>query len=165
MVATDNGPESVFVAGYQTLTDAEFAEHYRHRIDEAIEAGHCFLLSDEAGTCLKTFEYLLSKNVSASTIRIFTNEEVNQGAIHLPVVANTSRIRSVPGGDTERYARMAAESEGDIIWLRPGDSLEDNGCISGGDVMNMRFTGAKEAVRAVGDKHMREVMAYYDTIV
>jgi hypothetical protein len=163
MVPSDNGAESVFVAGYQNITDEEFVRHYRHELDEAIDNGSWFLLSDEIGTCLKAVEYLLSKNVSAGTISVYTNNHDTQNAIHLPV--NASPVHTVAGGDTERYAMMVEKSDRNITWLRPGDSLKDHGCISAGDVMDMRFTGAKEAVRAVWSERMYSAMAYYDTNV
>lgn len=44
---------AVFIAGYQDLTNEEFEEHYRPRLDEFIDTTASFLLSDEPGACLK----------------------------------------------------------------------------------------------------------------
>ena len=162
MVTTDSGPQTVFVAGYEDLTAREFAMHYQSRLDEAINNGHYFLLSDQAGACLITYEYLHSKDVPNSRISIYMSKEDGQIPQHLPIDLS---VFSIKGGESERYAAMVERSNYDILWLRPKDMLDRHGCISAGDVLRMRFTGAMEAKRATHVTGIRAAMAYYDTIV
>ena len=163
MVSSEYQPSYVFIAGYQDLTDQEFAAHYEGEIDDAINNGSSFLLSDEPGACTRALEYIQAKNISESRISFYKSS--NATNTNAPTNLNVSQIHTVPSGETERYVAMAKKSDTHIIWLRPGDTLDDQGCISASDVLDMQFSGAVEAMRAVWAKKMQEAMDFYDTIV
>ena len=163
MVSSEYQPSYVFIAGYQDLTDQEFAAHYEPEIDEAINNGSSFLLSDQLGACTKAFEYIQAKNVSENRISLYKSSDAT--STNLVTNLNVSQTHTVPGGERERYAAMAKKGDTHIIWLRPGDTLHDHGCISASDVLDMQFNGAVEAMRAVWAKEMQEAMDFYDTIV
>jgi hypothetical protein len=164
MVGTENGPRAVLIAGYQELTEEEFISNYQAELNKAIAETSSFLLSDEKGTSLKAYNYLLSQNVSDRRISIYTNGDHDTAIVHLPADAG-SALHRIEGGDYERCLEMSEKSDGSIIWLRNGDQLKDHDCRSAADAVIMRFTGAKEAKRAVVSKSIRKAMAYYDTIV
>lgn len=163
MVALKDGPRTTFIAGYHDLTQEEFREHYAEDIDDAINDRHNFTLSDEPGASALAFEYLLSRGVSRSKITIHKRSQDDE--LYLSTTAGIHQNITNTSSDTDHYSSIAEDCEDSIIWLRPVDSLEDHGCISGGDTLDFRFTGPKEALRVMWANAISSCMRMYDELV
>jgi hypothetical protein len=99
-----------FVSGHLDLTDSEFDAHYRPRLDEALARGEAFVVGDARGTDTLTQNYLLGKTNAVVVYHMFTDPRNNLGFVTI------GGFRS----DEERDARMTADSDRDIAWVRPG---------------------------------------------
>ena len=99
-----------YVSGHLDLTPAEFEAHYRPAIDAALARREAFVLGDARGADAMTQNYLLGKTAAIVIYHMFTNPRNNAGF---------STIGGF-GSDAERDARMTADSDRDIAWVRPG---------------------------------------------
>ena len=106
----DPRPITNFVSGHLDLTPEEFDAHYRQAIDEALARGDSFVVGDARGTDSLTQKYLLGKTAAVVVYHMFTAPRNNVG------------FKTVGGfgSDEERDARMTADSDQDIAWVRPG---------------------------------------------
>lgn len=99
-----------FISGHLSLSDTEFYEHYRPAIDAALAHGDSFVVGDARGADTLAQNYLLGKTDNVLVYHMFTEPRNNAG------------FKTVGGfkSDSERDARMTAESDHDIAWVRPG---------------------------------------------
>lgn len=99
-----------YVSGHLDLTPDEFEAHYRPAIDAALARGEAFVVGDARGADAMTQNYLFGKTAAIVVYHMFTNPRTNAGF---------STIGGF-GSDEERDARMTADSDRDIAWVRPG---------------------------------------------
>lgn len=109
---TDAGARRVvnYVSGHLDLTPEEFEAHYRPAIDAALARGEAFVMGDARGTDAMTQSYLLGKTTAVVVYHMFSSPRNNAG---FPTVGGFA-------SDAERDARMTADSDQDIAWVRPG---------------------------------------------
>lgn len=101
---------TIFISGHLDLTLAEFDLYYRPAIDEALARGDSFVVGDARGADAIVQNYLLGKTGAVVVYHMLTSPRNNAGFTTL-------------GGfttDEERDARMTADSDRDIAWVRPG---------------------------------------------
>ncbi|MFN6538914.1 MAG: hypothetical protein RM021_021525 [Nostoc sp. EkiNYC01] len=99
-----------FISGHLNLTQAEFDEHYRFLIDNALEQNQSFVVGDARGADLLAQQYLFGKTKAVVVYHMFTSPRNNVGF-------------STRGGfesDTERDEQMTRDSHQDIAWVRSG---------------------------------------------
>ena len=163
MVHPKERPLRAFIAGYQDISAKDFAAHYHQEIKEAIKDGDLFILSDEPGACEMALQYLRSKRVSGRDITIYrsTSNTTNEG--RLEDQFKDATVRTISGGEAERLAAMSENSDYEIVWLRPGNILE-NPRLSAGGVLDLRCSGPEEAARLGMAKSVLACMAFYDEI-
>lgn len=99
-----------FISGHLSLTDAEFDEHYRRAIDDALTRGDSFVVGDARGADALAQNYLHGKTDRVTVYHMFTEPRNNAG------------YKTIGGfeTDSERDAQMTAASDADIAWVRPG---------------------------------------------
>lgn len=99
-----------FVSGHLDLTLEEFEAYYRPTLDEALARGESFVVGDARGADLMIQNYLLGRTSAVAVYHMFTNPR------------NNTSFNTVGGfeSDEERDARMTADSDRDIAWVRPG---------------------------------------------
>ena len=99
-----------FISGHLSLTDAEFNEHYRSAIDEALSRGDTFVVGDARGADTIAQNYLLGRTQAVVVYHMFTEPRNNAG------------FKTIGGfkTDEERDKQMTADSDHDIAWVRPG---------------------------------------------
>lgn len=101
------------ISGHLDVTQEEFREHYEPRINEAIAAGHNFVVGDARGADYMAQVYL-SVNCDKNKVvvyHMFTKPLHYYGGF------------ATQGGytnHTQRDAAMTAASDYDIAWVRPG---------------------------------------------
>lgn len=107
---TSAKPVVNYVSGHLDLTPDEFEAHYRPALDAALSRGEAFVVGDARGTDALTQNYLLGKTTAVVVYHMFTSPRNNAG------------FQTLGGfdSDTERDARMTADSDQDIAWVRPG---------------------------------------------
>lgn len=103
-------PVTYFISGHLSLTEAEFDEHYRPAIETALAQGGSFVVGDARGTDAMSQHYLLGKTEAVVVYHMLTNPRNNAGFQTMGGFAS----------DEERDARMTADSDHDIAWVRPG---------------------------------------------
>jgi len=99
-----------YVSGHLDLAPAEFETHYRPALDAALARGEAFVVGDARGTDTMTQNYLLGKTTAVVVYHMLTSPRNNAG---FPTVGGFA-------SDAERDARMTADSDQDIVWVRPG---------------------------------------------
>jgi hypothetical protein len=102
-----------FVSGHRDLTPAAFQQHYQSPLDQAIAAGHRFVVGDAPGADALAQSYLASR-VTAERVTVYH-------------AGRQPRCRygdfAVRGGFPSQVAKdaaMTAVSDYDIAWVRPG---------------------------------------------
>jgi uncharacterized protein (DUF433 family) len=104
-----------YISGHLDLTEDEFEEHYRPKIDDAIARGDRFVVGDAPGADRMAQLYLHGKTHRVMVYHMKTSPRNNVG------------FHTVSGfeSDTERDEQMTYNSTTDIAWVRPG--REDSG--------------------------------------
>jgi len=99
-----------FISGHLNLTKAEFDEHYRFLVDNALQQNHSFIVGDARGADMLAQQYLFGKTEAVVVYHMFASPRNNVGF-------------STRGGfksDAERDEQMTRDSHQDIAWVRPG---------------------------------------------
>jgi len=99
-----------FISGHLDLTPAEFNEHYRPQIDNALSKNQGFVVGDARGADTLAQQYILGKTESVVVYHMFESPRNNAGF-------------STCGGfqsDKERDEQMTRDSHQDIAWVRVG---------------------------------------------
>jgi hypothetical protein len=99
-----------FISGHLDLTDKEFEEHYRPRIEAAITEGAEFFVGDARGADTKAQQFLMWKGCLVIVYHMLQTPRNNTG------FATEGGFTS----DEERDAAMTRDSDADIAWVRPG---------------------------------------------
>lgn len=103
---------TIFISGHLSLTQQEFALHYKPRIDAALAAGESFVVGDARGADVMAQGYLAEAGCKEVTVYHMFDTPRNNPA-GFPTVGGFQ-------GDTERDVAMTAASDSDIAWVRPG---------------------------------------------
>ncbi len=104
-----------FISGHTDLTQKEWDEHYKEKIDKAIESGCNFIVGDSNGTDAMSLHYLKHKKVSNVLICHMLDEPRNN-----PGFCCKGGFKS----DTERDEFMTSASGLDIAWVRPEEECK-----------------------------------------
>lgn len=99
-----------YISGHLDLTTVEFEAHYRPAIDAALARGEAFVVGDARGADTMAQEYLSGKTTAVLVYHMFDSPRNNIG---FPEVGGFE-------SDAARDARMTADSQQDIAWVRPG---------------------------------------------
>ena len=101
-----------FVSGHLNLTHAEFLEHYKPKLDEALrDLSSKFVVGDARGADTLAQKYLFSSGAEVTVFHMFKKPRNNVG---------NHRTRGGYTSDKERDEAMTAASDADIAWVRPG---------------------------------------------
>lgn len=104
-----------FISGHGDVTEAEFALHYKEKIDKAILKGHSFVIGDFRGLDSIAQEYLsfvLGKD-APNRVTVYHMHKA-------PRVNNGFPTKGGFKSDEERDAAMTEASNKDIAWVRKG---------------------------------------------
>ena len=99
-----------FISGHLDLTQVEFNEHYRHKIDNALEKNESFVVGDARGADTLAQEYLFGKTRAVVVYHMFSSPRNNAG---FPT-------RGGFQSDSQRDIQMTRDSHQDIAWVKPG---------------------------------------------
>ena len=99
-----------FISGHLDLTEMEFEEHYRDRIDNALKNNQGFVVGDARGTDTLAQQYLLGKTDAVVVYHMFESPRNNEG------FTTSGGFKS----DAERDEQMTRDSHQDIAWVRSG---------------------------------------------
>lgn len=99
-----------YISGHLDLTSAEFEEHYRPAIDAALGRGESFLVGDARGADAIAQNYLFDKTEAVVVYHMFASPRNNAG---FPTFGGFT-------SDESRDAKLTADSDQDIAWVRPG---------------------------------------------
>jgi hypothetical protein len=130
-----------FISGHLDLTQAEFTEHYKPRIDVAIAEGASFVVGDARGTDAMAMLYLANIRAGTASVTVF----------HMLTEPRHNASFPTCGGfktDDERDAAMTAASNADIAWVRPG--REKSG--------TARNLARRSLLNQAADEHLFEVL-------
>jgi hypothetical protein len=115
------------ISGHLDLTQEEFDDHYRPYIIEAIVMGHDFVVGDAKGAdqmaqaCLKKWQPIL---FSAGRVTVY----------HMLTLPRHNAGFKAKGGyqsNSAKDAAMTAESDYDILYIRPDKHSSQSGRVSG----------------------------------
>lgn len=114
------------ISGHLDLTQAEFDEHYRDLIEDALNEGCDFVVGDAKGADAMAQDYLsrrwLTYNVEVTVYHMFTTPRHNYG----PYPTKNAFTK-----DTDKDAAMTTDSDFDIAWVRPEKHSSVSGRVSG----------------------------------
>lgn len=99
-----------FISGHLDLTQAEFEEYYRYKIDNALEKNQGFVVGDAKGADTFAQQYLFGKTKAVVVYHMFESPRNNAG---FPT-------RGGFQSDKERDEQMTRDSHQDIAWVKPG---------------------------------------------
>ncbi|MGB6300703.1 MAG: hypothetical protein WBF90_31630 [Rivularia sp. (in: cyanobacteria)] len=99
-----------FISGHLDLTQGEFEEYYRHKIDNALAQNQSFVVGDARGANTLAQQYLFGKTKAVVVYHMFESPRNNAG---FPT-------RGGFQSDGERDEQMTRDSEQDIAWVRFG---------------------------------------------
>ena len=99
-----------FISGHLDLTTAEFDEHYRQKIDNALSKNQGFVVGDARGADTLAQQYLFDKTKAVVVYHMFESPRNNAG---FPT-------RGGFQSDKERDEQMTRDSHQDIAWVRRG---------------------------------------------
>jgi hypothetical protein len=102
-----------YISGHLDLTLPEFEAHYCPAIDAALARGDAFVVGDARGADTLAQNYLFGKTTTVVVYHMFASPRNNAG------------FETVGGfaSDAERDARMTADSDQDIAWVRLGREM------------------------------------------
>lgn len=106
------------ISGHGNLTLEEWLQHYRPKIDDALQQQAHFVLSDFRGADVLSQEYLKDKTPHVTLCHCFEKPRYRAETFNLP--AKHWHIKSGFSSDEERDVWMTVNSTGDIAWVREG---------------------------------------------
>lgn len=119
---SSHAPRIAFISGPLDATEDYFAEHYRPRIDTAIQSGDHFVMGPVAGIDTMALEYLLSQGMDRKRITIYmAHFEYSNAALHRhfeDLGVNTKSVGDTNATTRYRDAMMTEESDYDILRYR-----------------------------------------------
>lgn len=104
--------KTAFISGHLSVTEDEFNAHYVALIDEAIEAGHNFVVGDAPGADELAQKYL-KKRVEAHRVVIYHAYDAPRNNAGFETVGNFT-------SQTAKDKAMTLASDYDIAWVRLG---------------------------------------------
>lgn len=104
--------KTAFISGHGDVSPEEFEEHYLPRLEEALKAGHSFVVGDFRGADQLAQWWLYDQGANVTVFHMFGRPRYFGGDLYKKV-----------GGflnDEARDAAMTNASDYDIAWVRPG---------------------------------------------
>lgn len=99
-----------FISGHLDLTDQEFLDHYKVKIDQALDENGSFVVGDARGADSIAQKYLSVKTNKVTVYHMFESPRNNFG---FPT-------RGGFNSDSLRDKQMTLDSDIDICWIRKG---------------------------------------------
>ena len=161
----DSKPRTAYVAGYQNISQEEFADNYIENLDHGIKRGDSFILSDEPGTSEMALEYFHEKKVPADKITVYHCTSLAASARTTELLVGDYKqcnVKTISGGEMERIKAMSKDSKYDILWLREQDKIK--GVKTASNILDERYTGLAEIKRLRSEKGIRSFMKAYDEV-
>lgn len=116
------------ISGHLDLTDDEFDDHYRARIDEALDAGHSFVIGDARGADCKAQAHLFVSLPLAdyrARVTVFHMQKSPRNHLgHCP-------LRCGYPSNNAKDRAMTQSSDYDLAWVRPEKYQSVSGRMSG----------------------------------
>lgn len=126
-----SGP-TYFVSGHIYLTEEEFDEHYRSRLDEAIGKKARFVVGDARGADSMAQLYLANRGLDVTVYHMSNKPRNNYGDF---------RTQGGFNCDEERDSCMTYNSTHDILWVRSEEEQKRN---LGANYNPNRISGTKK---------------------
>lgn len=101
-----------FISCHDDLTDVEFVKHYIPVINSLIDTNAWFILSDTD----KLAQLYLSVKVPKETVTIYHVGDSPKTCLGFPTKGGYTSVE-------QRDEQMTMDSTGDILWIRPGSSV------------------------------------------
>ncbi len=101
------------ISGHYDLSESEFEQHYRPRIDEAIALGDHFIVGDANGADVAAQRHLYAKLGASDRVRVFHMLDRPRHNVGFATVGGFD-------SDEQRNEAMTRESDYDIAWVRRG---------------------------------------------
>lgn len=123
-----------FISGHLDLTDDEFEAHYAPLILKAIEDGYSFVIGDAPGADTKAQALIfvcLPRDESFARVTVY----------HMLTTPRNNINYRTMGGFTSNNAKdkaMTADSDYDILWIRPEKHSSVSGRVSGSEQNQIR---------------------------
>lgn len=115
-------PRMAFISGPLDPTDNYFTEHYKPRIDSAVQDGHHFVVGPVEGIDTVALHYLLEYPLSPSRITVYmAHFEFNNAALREHFESLGVNVKSVGDASSttrDRDAKMTEDSDYDILRYR-----------------------------------------------
>lgn len=113
-ISTTKYMSKAFVSGHLTLTQQEFDDHYKDKIDEALKQNHLIIVGDARGCDFMTQQYVANQG-HVNKLRVFH-------MFHSPrcLVEGAQVCACGFESDEQRDESMTAHSTYDIAWVRHG---------------------------------------------
>ncbi|KAF2767274.1 hypothetical protein EJ03DRAFT_337753 [Teratosphaeria nubilosa] len=152
----DSRPRSVFISGYQDLSQKEFVEHYHPKLAKSVPRGDSYLLADTSGAAESmSLAYLRSKNVDADRITLYRSQS---SLLDSNVSKSSYRVKTVPGGREDVDIALTQDSQNDLLYLRDQDNYWSIG-LTVSDVLEAKYDlGPKENARRSMAKSIKRTM-------
>jgi hypothetical protein len=119
-------PLTAYISGHIDLDEETFFRCYKENIDQAIEAGHWFIVGNARGADELAIQYLKEKGVDKSRVLIYyyVRDESD------PRQLKKSQLRGFPWSDgfksyKHRDECATKDSDYDILWVRPAKETEE----------------------------------------
>lgn len=100
--------KTYFISGHLELSEQEFADHYKSKIDKALAENAGFVVGDAPGTDLMAQQYLLGKTENVTVYHIRKAPRNDLGFF----------LRGRFKTDRDKDTAMTNESDKDIAWVR-----------------------------------------------
>jgi hypothetical protein len=125
-----------FVSGPLNISDSEFLSFYVPKLDEAIKAGHNFVMGDSNGVDKIAFEYL-SKMGCADRITVYCLGDFAYNGVL------TQRLNTRYKSHNQKDKSMTSNSDYDIAYVR---SIEEQKKLYG-DNYKYRISGTERNIQ------------------
>jgi len=100
--------KTYFISGHLELSEQEFDEHYKSKIDKALAEKASFVVGDAPGTDLMAQKYLLGKTDDVTVYHMRKTPRNDMGFF----------LRGKFKNDTDKDTAMTNASDKDIAWVR-----------------------------------------------
>lgn len=100
---------TAFISGHCNLSNIEFDQYYKLKIDQALEQGHSFVVGESPGADTLAIQYLSGKTDKVTIYHIGTNSRV------------ASNFKTIGGfrNHSQKDSAMTYASTYDILYVRP----------------------------------------------
>jgi hypothetical protein len=133
---------TAMISGHLNLTQAEFDQHYMPYILSALIEGHDFVVGDAPGADEMAQNYLKKRIDQLNTLTLVRVYHMYTIPRHNAGFATKSGFTK----DTGKDAAMTADSDYDILWIRPEKHSSQSGRVSGTEQNQIRRKAKGDAL-------------------